>query len=484
MSGLKVILIISFVLVSPLAFSTPDKTGLCEELLNIYRAGNAPVAVEVRSAKELMLRLRGFVGRLENLKESALSPEQMGAVREEALSLLSKFPTQQGSFAGPALRLRDLAQEEDLSVDRLRRHFHRLEFSLYSLKYSKGAIARAFYEMRSESPAWWEDLSRRWEDPTEMSFSPLNRKITYRRLDDPVVAYDWLDGVNRRQKFEMAEILRVEDPVLQSMIDFVRANGGEVRLIRMRVLNGSEDKFVEWQHESPYFWVNLNPASTSFLKPVIGIDLTGDRALAAFHHEMEHFKIWLESYHAQRNSGLDHEAAARAAVDHVWQQDMIVYGERKAVEAEMQAERSYPDHPFNQSQGKIRPTNYWEMGYINRITYPEYQVVRQILHQHANNNKELDLKSLRYYLEEMVRAALDLRAKAQDYLRVNPDDQIESYWRNPTMSDLLLRPNGRERLEQERTLLLFELYLNEICWEITGDRELCRYPAFKTPSQF
>jgi len=476
MSILKGIFFISFLLVGSPVFSSPDekpKARLCEELLNI-RADNFTVAAGEPSAKELVLRLRRFVNSLANLKKSPLSPEQMLGVRESALSLLSNFRVQQVDLAGPILRLHALSQEEDLSIDRLRKHFHNLEFSLYSLRYSSGAMARALYELRSESPAWWDNLSRRWEDPTNVDFNPLNGKIIYRRLEDPVVSYDWLDGVYRRQKFEIAEILKVEDHDLQSMIDFVRDNGGEVRLIRMRVLTVNEDKFVGWQHESPYFWVNLNRASPSFLKPVIGIDLTGDRALAAFHHEMQHFKIWLENYHVQRSSGLDHEAATRAAVDHVWQQDMIVYGERRAVEAEMQAERDYPDHPFNQGQGKKLPINYWEMGYISRITYPEYQVVRQILHQHANNDMELDLKALRHYLEEMVRAALDIRAQAKEYLRVNPDDQLESRWRSSSISDLLLQPYGRERLEQERTLLLFEYYLNEICREITSDQELCR----------
>ncbi len=41
---------------------------------------------------------------------------------------------------------------------------------------------------------------------------------------------------------------------------------------------------------------------------------------------------------------------------------MIVYGERRAVDAEMQPERDHAPSLFNQARSVRRPTEFWEKG--------------------------------------------------------------------------------------------------------------------------
>lgn len=324
------------------------------------------------------------------------------------------------------------------------------------------AIRRLLRQMRGNL----ERLSKERPvlDPLSPVVHELNRKITYRPLEEPVIAYYFPPKDNRyEQKYEMAEIVAVDSPEVQQMIDFVKANGGEVRHMNLRVLSADDRRLVDWEIEPSYFWVNLDPQSKSYLIPVIAIDLNRDRALSSLSHEMEHFKIWLAAYQRLQAEGLDTEAAAKAAVDEVLREDMIVYGERLAVAAEMEADRKYKVHEFNRARSLHRPTNYWEYGYINRITYPEFEAVRAILRQNLHFGTPLDLKTLDGYLLQMVTTALEIRRKANLRLLIEGQTEAAEKLLQTDVFSLLAKPYGIERLRTDKTLRRFKRHVKRIC---------------------
>ncbi len=438
------------------------------------------IASEVENGIAALTGLKDLWKAVDTAADIGLFPEDLTSLKERALhlsfdlrGLLHLLP---GDTAALPSRLRDFSQNPENELKSLLMLSRVIESAFDSLRGTNGALATALREVMNEDRDWWDHLGRRRQDPTSHRYHELNHKISYRKLEEPVVAYYWEKLTERREKYEMAEIVAVQDPVLQNMIDFVKENGGQVRLMKNRILTGTDRKvFAGWGFESPYFWVNLDPTSKSYLIPVIGIDLLRDRAIAALAHEMEHFKIWLENYHLQLEAGLDREAAAKAAVAHVWQQDMIVYGERRAVEAEMQAERDYPHSEFNKAKHLHRPRDLWEKGYVNRLLYPEFEAVRQVLHRHVNMHQDLDRETLHKYMTVIVQRTLEMREEALAHLEQQElsDSALGDYWRRSSVSQLVTKPYGIERLMEQRTLHLFNLYLDEICKEITGGTVTC-----------
>lgn len=299
----------------------------------------------------------------------------------------------------------------------------------------------------------------------------LASKIHLSYFAEPEITNTWeLDG-HTFQKMELAEITSVDDLQVQKMIAFVQVNGGQVRLLKTRRsfgLDGSQT----WLRESPYFWVNLDRRSPSYLIPVIALDLTEPRALASLAHEFEHFKIWLGEYRlALRKLKLDDpKAKARAmkeAVRRVWQIDMIAYGERLAVDAEIQMERLSSSNLFNRPYPKRRPIEFWEPDFVNRITYPELQAVRLLL------VKDKPAGHLRHYMNELLDRAVEGRALALDRGRASSPEVLK-FWQDSSAFELLLKPFGSERLRMDGTLEKFKGLLQEMCLERHLPEGFCR----------
>ena len=305
-------------------------------------------------------------------------------------------------------------------------------------------------------PRLWAWFDRRHVDPMSVDASPLNSKIRYLPLEQPERADQWKYANYKFEKLELAKIVSVDDAVVQPMIDFAQANGAEVRLIKTRVT--AQGRFIGWRPESPYFWVNLDKTSPSYLKPVIGLDLTGRRALAALAHEIEHLKVWLKVFRRFEERGFRSADAARLAIEFVWRERMTLMGERRAVRAEIATERAYPDHPFNQSDFPVA-TEYWHKNYLNRLTYPEFETIRVLL-------RKGDEAGVKRHIKDLLEQSEANRQRALAFL--TEDSELRRYWAFTSAFDLLFKPFGMERLVHDKTLERFERLYDEVRAELAG----------------
>jgi hypothetical protein len=69
--------------------------------------------------------------------------------------------------------------------------------------------------------------------------------------------------------------------------------------------------------------------------------------------------------------------------------------------------------------------------------------------------------------------SLEIRAQALEHLGPAGDPALRDYWERTSLSDLLTHPYGIERLEQQKTLELFNKHLKEICKEVAGPKARC-----------
>lgn len=310
--------------------------------------------------------------------------------------------------------------------------------------------------------------------------SPLNRLISYSPLPSPhVSSKSERDGLTY-EKVELAEIVAVDNPQIQEIIDYVRARGGQIRLLKSRVTIEGFKKPPVWQDESPYFWVDPREESPSYLIPVIGIDLTSVGALSALAHEFEHFKVWWEEFESALHKGFDRKAAAHFAIDKVWEPKMVVYGESLAVAAEMKLEREWPHHPFNRLEWR-HSSHPWQRDYVNRITYPEFEGVRILLKKVQAAVKSGDSKMdelneytglLDMYVHQMVYVANETRENALKTLA--PDHELVAYWKSQTLIQLLIEPFGSESLKRDGLFEAFTALVRYKCLEHSHDTDFCK----------
>lgn len=347
----------------------------------------------------------------------------------------------------------------ELSFD-LRAVMHTLPDETLSLP----AQLRAFAEQEELSLSHVRELFR------SIEHHYLASKIHFKKMEEEVVSYK---GMNF-EKVELAEIVQVDDPIVQKMINFVKENGGEVRLLRKRIQNAKGD-FVKWDHENPYFWVNLYPSSPSFLKPVIGVDPLSERGsfIASLAHEIEHFKVWLDRFNHNIASGMSREEATKEAVAYVWKIEVIEYGERRAVQAEIEMERQYPDHPFNKRGRTTTATQFWQKGYVNRIVYPDFQAARQILYKHLHHNQDLAAEELTHYLKKMIHTAIEVRDRVVNSDLTSHRDELDlPHWTKSSIEELVMNGNEVNQLSNEGTRDLFHIYFREACRQVLSDLNL------------
>jgi hypothetical protein len=196
-----------------------------------------------------------------------------------------------------------------------------------------------------------------------------------------------------------------------------------------------------------------NDQLTSYLKPVIAIDLRQDRAFAGFAHEMEHFRDWKKLYDKYRQAGLDHETATRKSVEEHLSPDNYVAGERKALDAEIKNEIQYAEHIFNQSREGRRAHFFYEFNYVNRMSYPEFEGVLQLL-RFQRNGQTIDENLLKSYFEHLITFSLNTKSEAIAYLKFQEnltDKQIRDLysWEDASVLEMLIYPYGIERLTGE-----------------------------------
>jgi hypothetical protein len=285
--------------------------------------------------------------------------------------------------------------------------------------------------------------------------------------------------VNKTQsrKVEYAEYLRVDNPEIQAVIDEVKAFGGEVRLLGREDLEETPAGMRHHMGQEPaYFWINLNPQSSSYLKPVIGIDLSRPTSLAGLYHELEHFRYVRELYQIERSKGLNHEDALRAAYAQTDTDQGTVEGERRAVNAELKAELEMQDHPFNSTLGGTRDAIYfYEPAFANRMTYPEFEGVRRHLHRHKWQNEPLNETFVRNTLKTAIETALSIKARAIEHWQQKDQVQADTF-RKANVYSMMTEPYGAPRLVTNLIGLEFRQWLGRVCAQMNVSEADCGVP--------
>jgi hypothetical protein len=247
--------------------------------------------------------------------------------------------------------------------------------------------------------------------------------------------------------------------------------GGEVRLGRSTISrSGGETKY---EKAMPGFWVNYTlPQLSSYLKPVVAVNLFSERAYAAFAHEMEHFRYWKEIYLGLLAQGMEKSEAVKQAYLIADREENLIHHERKAVEAEIAAEQT-EDQLFNRRRHKERPRHDEDFGIVNRRMYPEFESLRRVLLRLAQNpHDERDLAQAR----DLMRIQIEYAVKMREQNMNNKTGMIErmksviygrdetlTKWETSPLIDMLALPFGIERLEADLTVAAFmQLYLEVI----------------------
>ncbi len=287
-------------------------------------------------------------------------------------------------------------------------------------------------------------LKVNWGSGKEKHMKTLPDSIRIHYFDEPEVAYE--NKVNGNARLESGMYTRVDNPEVQALIEEIGKAGGEIRHLFAR--QREKDGTIRLSWHPPYFWVNLNQKSRSYLKPVIAIDLTQDRALAALEHEMTHFRFWRRFYEASVSRGLSREDAIREATTLNLSHEAFVESERAALTEELKTESEHPLHPFNQFRTYKHKKFFYQMGYVNRILYPEFEGLRILLSKEKWSLEHLDLTVAEEHFQNLIRVASQTREKALAW----PDLQERERWEAASLLDLAILPHGLERLRENLTL--------------------------------
>jgi hypothetical protein len=204
--------------------------------------------------------------------------------------------------------------------------------------------------------------------------------------------------------WEVASYEPGTDPAIDRAISEIRALGGDLRSVRKK------DASDKWIDELPNAYFRLDERA----RPILGIDLTQDFALAGLAHELEHLRMWNEWRKKFLQQGMSPEKASRAAFEKTSETALRVEGERRSVEAEMRIEAD-GSSPYNRG-ATFKPRRIFDRGYLNRIMYPEIVGVRDLLHRARWSGEPLDEAGALRYLDSMLRMAERFRANPERLL--------------------------------------------------------------------
>lgn len=307
---------------------------------------------------------------------------------------------------------------------------------------------------------------------SQTEFSKLVR-IDY--FDQPIKVREFVRGTQTYDKFEVGRYVSSIDPVMNALIQEVEAAGGEVRYISAtHVKSGEPDD----RPQKPYAWIN--PQNGQY---IIGIDLRQPNALAAMKHELSHFEDWVTIRDKYVQQAIPIKEAGLKANEDVLSSNYRVFGETKALAAEMKAE-VIKGNIFN--RGIVgRDRNAHERQYISRMMYPNIEGLRDILHKQRWSQqgliREVTKRPLAQHLmREMILFTLTQRKFALTYhaeiMNKMAEKSLETlsakkkkafaqamsdfnYFQNTSVFNLIFKPAMMDRFTQdESTKDLTDLY--------------------------
>jgi len=239
-------------------------------------------------------------------------------------------------------------------------------------------------------------------------------------------------------KFEVGVYRSSSDDFVQDAIEEISEAGGELRAIRHRLAGARE-----WLEDAPSPYFRMSATG----QPIIGIDFTQGHSLAALSHELEHFRQWKEFKAEAKASGMSDLAASKAANERINLPENKYLGEKRSLDAELKAEVEI-DSLLNKGL-ELPPRKPGDYGYINRLSYPRIEAIREIFFQEKLNPAiSSSLRKKRtLHLEALVKEGEALRRSSIDAIQKQLDDGVGS-----AQEDLLKR-----KLAYFQNRLLFEL---------------------------
>jgi uncharacterized circularly permuted ATP-grasp superfamily protein len=388
-------------------------------------------------------------------------------------------------------RLREFSQATENDYDQahnLRTQLRYFLLAVHSGEEFEGNFRKQGAEFFSENPRLYSDYLSNPTASVEQLLAQFKDEFELRVLPEPEITVTRRREHTRFEKVEIAEYVRAKSPKFQAIIDRVKAAGGQLRLMRSRIVDRRTDKFDQWRFEEAYFETRVGVDAPSRLIPIIAIDLTQDRRMSGNLHELTHFAAWVEIYQKRRLQGMSNEAAAKATNRDVIEIENLVAGEDAAVMAEIEVERKFPNDPDNRTIFPPKPTEFFEQGYVNRVTYPQEEGVRDMIIGlasapiHRTEDSLLPGTAIRYirrYMGEMIDKARTIKAQALDHWHSHaaddPGGNHLSHFQNATIYDLLTKPYA-PRFAFEDYKVTFDYYFQEVCHERNLSPAECGQP--------
>lgn len=312
------------------------------------------------------------------------------------------------------------------------------------------------------------------EDPTEATLNRLPTPARARRLpilDVPKLLSE--SPTKRVEQVELAEWEFIDASYINPKIEFLKAMGGQMRLVKEKLTFKDDPQLIVWKHHPAYFWTRISdPSAASYLIPVLAIDFSDPKALSVLEHEFVHALEWRNYFDEFFQKTQNRAQASIDAENKAMEIPRRIESERAAQSAEMNAEREIKNHPY--LRGKSGPLYFYEFDYINRICYPEFVGVREYLKKERARkmtNEPIDALEVRESLrlaQNMVEVAVSTRARAIIYWSESKEENAKSElekWQKADLITLISKPFGFDSL---RSNLLLESFQNLI--EIVASR--------------
>lgn len=403
--------------------------------------------------------LTGF--ELENLDEVARDIQSVVILLRENMDI---FPPELRSIIGTLRNLQNqLSDSSNKSETLTRVHLVLTDFIKDQVldKVYFGTRYRQIFQDFIDRKSYLLTIDHGVKLPDSFAHRAILPRIRFEHLKSPEVFYTVNIGVTTVERVDSKRIVGFDSPPMQSFLEEIQSMGGELRF------GYEKETFADASERvGPLvagFWVNYTkPNLSSYLKPVINFDPSAPRAYATLAHEMSHFRDWKEKYLQLRSLGLSEAEAATDAQKFIEQEDQVLFGERRAVDAEIAAEKLFRDG-FNRPRLNERASRDWDLGIVNRRMYPEFEATRRVLNKvPQDDGSKSRAKEL---IKIQVLAAVKAKEKAlTEYKKEMKPEQFKS-WESATAIDLLVLPFGIERLVQDRTLPLFLRIYEEVLFE-------------------
>jgi uncharacterized circularly permuted ATP-grasp superfamily protein len=371
-------------------------------------------------------------------------------------TFVDRLDSQSLRFIG---RLRDFAQTGEVSTFEIEKGLLVVFEQLKNAQWRQDGAAEKFFKER------WTELPRIGGDPVSEAQDNMPTRANLRRIDPLDKPYLIDDGPEKLvQQVELAEYISVDEPRIQEIIDDVRSQGGQVRLVKQKTVykQGPGSHEPVYSYHSAYFWTRYKTKDDpSHLIPIIAVDLTMPAALPSLEHEYQHFKTWMPIYKSYLAQGKTYIEAVEAANQDVLEIDVRVRDEEACVYAEMQSQINNPNNPYNRKTAWARPVNYFEEAYVNRITYPQMVGVRAAYVQDNENiaeGKPHNLKELQVAtasMEKSIALALETRTRAIEHWQESSLPEAKKrleYWKSSDIFSLLTEPVGLALLNKKQVI--------------------------------